>query len=506
MTIALSRSLILFLWGATVFIVLANKAAELYQIPTRDSALFAYFGQRILEGQLPYRDIYDNKPPGIYYTNALIFALLPHKGISLHLFEALYAVLTLFAFFWCARTFFGKAGATWATFLFGMFSTLPLVNEGGNFTETYLLLPLVVFYGCAARYLRSGDRGWLVAAGVLGGAAILYNLKAFLDLAVLAALLLGVAWRRNPFPIRLIASYGALSFGWLAVVAPVLAFLWSHGAVGEMIRQTFLFNAHYIGYANANLFFLNLVLAALALLAGMAVLWVLAALGLVSLLHPPGQHPGLLLVLGWLAADAYGAFLGGRFYHHYFLPLVPPLALLGTHGFQALLMQANVWGHFVVLKWRARVLLVLVIAFTFHPFLSQTVAGAQALQAGPRIGDTAQEQVARLIQGETEAEHYIFVWWYEPTIYFLAQRRSPSRVMDFFHPAVWLTDDDRTALFQELMDDLRAKPPHFIVFPPVLQGPYQDQVPEMPEWMVSRYTLYRIVDGWQVFRAIGSSA
>src|ERR687889_2081724 len=35
-----------------------------------DQALYAYVGERILHGELPYRDAWDQKPPGIHYVYA----------------------------------------------------------------------------------------------------------------------------------------------------------------------------------------------------------------------------------------------------------------------------------------------------------------------------------------------------------------------------------------------------------------------------------------------------
>ena len=42
---------------------------SLLQIPDIDYSIFEYFGQRMREGQLPYRDIYDHKPPLIFFLN-----------------------------------------------------------------------------------------------------------------------------------------------------------------------------------------------------------------------------------------------------------------------------------------------------------------------------------------------------------------------------------------------------------------------------------------------------
>ncbi len=41
------------------------------KIPNRDSGAFLYIGQRILKGDIPYRDIWDHKPPCIFFINAL---------------------------------------------------------------------------------------------------------------------------------------------------------------------------------------------------------------------------------------------------------------------------------------------------------------------------------------------------------------------------------------------------------------------------------------------------
>lgn len=40
-------------------------------IPGRDSGVFLYIGQQILDGSIPYRDIWDHKGPVIYYINAV---------------------------------------------------------------------------------------------------------------------------------------------------------------------------------------------------------------------------------------------------------------------------------------------------------------------------------------------------------------------------------------------------------------------------------------------------
>ena len=43
----------------------------------RDQGVFAYAGQVILRGGWPYRDVWDLKPPGVYFSYAAMLALTP---------------------------------------------------------------------------------------------------------------------------------------------------------------------------------------------------------------------------------------------------------------------------------------------------------------------------------------------------------------------------------------------------------------------------------------------
>ncbi len=58
--------------GYTLFAQFANN---LLKNNESDSTIFAYAGQLVRQGLLPYRDFWDNKPPLIFYTEALAYAL-----------------------------------------------------------------------------------------------------------------------------------------------------------------------------------------------------------------------------------------------------------------------------------------------------------------------------------------------------------------------------------------------------------------------------------------------
>ena len=49
----------------------------------------------------------------------------------------------------------------------------PAIFEGGNFTETYAILPVILSMGAFWADLRSGKTGWVAAIGVLIAAGFL---------------------------------------------------------------------------------------------------------------------------------------------------------------------------------------------------------------------------------------------------------------------------------------------------------------------------------------------
>jgi 4-amino-4-deoxy-L-arabinose transferase-like glycosyltransferase len=61
----------------------------------------------------------------------------------------------------------------------------PGIFQGGNFTETYAILPIVLSLGAFWAYLRSGHKRWLIALGVLTAAGFLLK-PTYISIGVVA--------------------------------------------------------------------------------------------------------------------------------------------------------------------------------------------------------------------------------------------------------------------------------------------------------------------------------
>jgi Dolichyl-phosphate-mannose-protein mannosyltransferase len=109
---------------------------------TEDSGIFLHMGQRLLHGDLLYRDISDNKPPLVYWLNALGL-FLGHGTPGGVLFLCVVAgLLTFAAVYWGLRDYVG-----WQVFIItGSLAQIAFLacTKHPNYTETYAL-PLIAF-------------------------------------------------------------------------------------------------------------------------------------------------------------------------------------------------------------------------------------------------------------------------------------------------------------------------------------------------------------------------
>jgi hypothetical protein len=346
-------------WLAAVAVVLANKAVELVfnnAIPGRDSGVFVTIAQGILRGEIPYRDFWDHKAPGIYYIDALIFRLLPPWPSSLHIAEAAVALLGLVLFYRLLRSFAARPWSLLGLILFALFSTHPYTNEGGNFTETYALLPVIVTYLFLLGCLVVGPRlSWLFGSGVAIAVATLVRPQEALHLgpALVVAL---VAWPPAAFASRVPAGAVqrfarrafALALGFGIVLAPVLTYFAAAGAWSHLVEQVIHYNRLYSATvpAGAGLSSLLNTLRTfpahpfLLLNAGIAGFGALALGrsrgGRVREGAEPHRARPALLLAAWLLLEFAALALGGRYYNHYFLVIVPPAVALLVWGLSRL--------------------------------------------------------------------------------------------------------------------------------------------------------------------------
>jgi len=161
-----------------------------------DEGVFAAIGQSIRHGEVLYSQAWDNKPPLIFFSYALVQGAFGSGVFALHLVASVAALATLFTLMAAGRMLFGTTRSVLAGVIFALLICTPVIEGNLALTEMFMILPVslaVLAFLFAERY-EGGRRliGYAVA-GLLIGVAVNYKQVAVFDGAalVLMALLTG---------------------------------------------------------------------------------------------------------------------------------------------------------------------------------------------------------------------------------------------------------------------------------------------------------------------------
>ena len=126
----------------------------------RDEGEYAYIAQRWLQGDVPYRDAFDQKPPGVFVAYAVIETLIGTSPVALHWAPELYTLATLIVVALIGRRFLNdRAGLLAALFTAYMTVDNCVLGNAAN-TEMFMILPLAGGFLCTMLALDGGCVGW----------------------------------------------------------------------------------------------------------------------------------------------------------------------------------------------------------------------------------------------------------------------------------------------------------------------------------------------------------
>ena len=304
-----------------------------------DEQFYILTGDRLLQGVLPYVDIWDRKPLGLFLLYALICKVCADPIIGYQLLAALSVTLSGCLIFSIARrhSSFGAAlggaaaYAAWLTVFGGI----------GGQTPIFYNLPMLGAAGWILALMARSDVRRLTLHGcgimLLVGLALQIKYSAVFEGMFFGVSLLWLGWTRGRSWLRLAADAAI----WIAsALAPTLAAWLGYVVMG-----------HGLEFVQAN--FLSIFLdkndfvPALGRLAGLS-------LGLVPLLAcawfawqrwrgtpGPGKRD-MVWMLGWTAVSIAGFLIFGVWYDLYVLPLLAPLSLVAALSFDHFARQRRV--------------------------------------------------------------------------------------------------------------------------------------------------------------------
>jgi hypothetical protein len=461
---AAARSAVIALLVIAALAFVALRAPFLSVPFERDEGEYAYIAQRMLAGDVPYRDAFDQKPPGVFVAYLLAFAAFGPSVESVHALLWIFTALAAAAFHRLVRSLAGALAAGFALIVFALASADPQVQGHAANTENFMLLPLVAAaLFCVRGWQRGGRASWL-ACGACAALACWFKQVAASDALLLAAAVGGdaIVGRPRPGAREAAARAGLFALGALLASAPGLLYFAASGAGREFLDAVLL---HNLAYSSANDFGTGLENLASALarqLPSFASIWLLATIGWLA----PGRVPVRVrhALAAWWVASFAGAALGLHFRPHYFIQTVPALAALAGIGAATLAERLAQWRP-ARASWIAAALAALLLAIPVFAHRALLFAGSPDLISRRFYGLNPfpeSQAIAAHIREHSAADDRVFIVGSEPQILFHAQRRSATRYI-FFYP---LTGDypDARARQQQAVGEFDAARPLYVVW------------------------------------------
>ena len=450
-----------------------GQAAAHLRTDDSDSWLFAYYADQMLHGQLLYADAWDNKPPGIFWLNALGLLIGGGSYGGVIALCALGSCVTLWLFFTTARKWFGFVPAAVGVILASLYLSHQMYRGGSNRPETFVVLfdlAAVYFYQCALDDPRR--RPWLLA-GAMAGISLVFKqtgVAAFVAITT-HLLILWIVGRRSSgaslralmlvvlgyvavllLAIILLMFTGDLRWAWDAVVL----FVFRYGDA----RPGLLPDLRLFGVTDhVHVLALPMILAVGGAAFELLRLGEAGRRGLGEWLRSEDTSV-LILLLGWFLVAAFLVFTGPNTAYHYVPTALTPLLLLATRTIEVNVHQRRVHTRlppyalrYVAIAWSAYML------FTplQHQLYQLNMGVYMHLEQSDPYGD---QGVVEYIRDHTEPDDRIFLWQYFPHVYWVCGRPCGSR----FHSMLNATQLRRNG--QYIVDDIlrtfRTDPPKMV--------------------------------------------
>lgn len=496
-----------------------------------DQGTFAVVGRGLLEGRVPYVDLWDTKPPAVFYVYAGVMGLFGRTVAAIRAIDLLIFPAIALSLYWLGRRLANCWVAVLAVVGFAAF----------YFSETFwtltqndgiALLPMIL---AAALTLKVGDDGphpwrWAFGAGACSALTLWfkYPFVFFVLSLVIAHVWMRLARRDEAlgYRRRLLIDAAGFAAGGLLVGLGGMAYLASIGALDAMI-QSALTTAQYSSLSDP-----------VVTHAGIAERWsrwwplvILSGVGLLTRLRASqadgdGLPHGWSVIWLWLLAGLGIVVIQGKAYDYHWLPMLPPLLLIAAAAFHRLvgwswrLTEIMLRGRLGQWLWLGAVYggvigtLLLGMAGTVWGTTWPYLRGEedQATFYGRfQAGDFLAEQslaVTEYLAMHTAPGDSLYIWGYRTDVYFLSQLEPATRFIVYI-PLV--TDWSLPAWKQENVDVLWADlPPYVLVMQrdemPWITGRHADShtllqdYTELNNWLMFNYERVEEIDSFIIWR------
>lgn len=439
--------------------------ARLLAVPLeRDEGEYAYTGQLILQGIPPYEQAYTMKMPGVHAAYALIMAVFGQtdKGIRTGLI-VVNAATVVILFMICMKLLDGFAAVV-AAAAFALLSFDRWVHGFVANAEHFVMLPALAGILLLLYAIERPGRVVLAAGSFLLGTAFLMKQHAALFILFAGFFLLISELKRRPLTPKLVAARCLLFAGSAALpFALTCLILLSAGVFENFWFWTFTYTRQYTSAVPVTIGWQGFTKVA-DIVGSSPLVWALAGVGVVAIFADRSRRRHRLFVISLAVFSFLSVCPGLYFRPHYFLLVMPAVALLAGLGAASLARMLRRRASSV--PTRIAPVLIVLLAFG-HTLYGQrnflfTIEPNELsrLTFGPNPFPES-IPIARFIRENSDPGDTIAILGSEPQIPFYARRRSATAFM-YTYPVVE-PNPASSRLQREMIEQIEASRPKIIV-------------------------------------------
>ncbi|MCB9590792.1 MAG: glycosyltransferase family 39 protein [Polyangiaceae bacterium] len=497
----------------------------------RDQGIYALVASGVVKGQMPYRDLWDFKPPGVFLIYGLAELLFGKAMWGVRILEVMGLFGMVFAFRRFAYYVFGESRAgTLAGALAALmhaqlefWHTAQPETFGGFLTAAALVLTV------KDDLSRRRIYNW-IGVGALFGCAFLLKPPLGGGALVCAAYLARREWLHGSTRVESLKPVLIAGLSSLVPILLVAGWFWLKGAWGSLAWTLFEFTPGYtalswegrsappmLWWGFTQCFFRYSALAPAGIFAAL----------LMRPIHSR-EREGVLLLLGVIAMHLTGIAMQGKFFPYHYAATFPLLALLAGVGFIKLWRLCLTGGTGGILAFASFVYLFAIMQTATTDvagsFWDRSATRMVALYSGewlkhPRELDSrlyyvadynlfADEQVADVVAKHSDAKQWVLVWGFEPVIYWLSERQPATK---YIYNVAQRSSWDRERARTDLLREIRQTPPSVIVVQkndvfPMVTGDTLDSrrslnetFPELKQILEERFEVTERVEDFEIY-------
>ena len=402
----------------------------------RDEGEFAYVGQLLLKGISPFTHAYTMKLPGVSAVYALFISVFGQTPAGIHLGLLLVNLACVLLVYLLARRLFDPLTAALSGASYAVLSLSQAVYGAHAHATHFVMLFALAGFLLLLRAMDQGRLATLFASGLCFGLAFTMKQHAAL---MIAFALLYLVWRDWSRPQERQFLLRAVPLFLSAIVTPYLLILLGMakaGALESFWFWTVQYPRAYVSEQGLAGGWQNFAYSFGPLLQLQFPFWLLAAAGILLVLTGKLRCNDRRFLFGFLIFSFLAICPGLYFREHYFIMLLPAIALIagaGAAGAGATLLPrfSQQSSRQACLSYRFVPVLLLCTAVTFCLFQEKEyLFKLTPLEVSRFTYDEnpfpESLQVARYLKEHTGAEDRIAVLGSEPQIYFYADRLSAT--------------------------------------------------------------------------------